>query len=107
MIYFQKYYAEKAAMLPASLHHPWGAYAQDTTILWYKNANVCDFQKENHTLGYGFKNLYKIYSLASYGFLFFVISISGKAMVKRGGGGWASETEAEKRLKRRPQAGGK
>jgi hypothetical protein len=25
---------------------------------------VCDFQKENHTLGYGFKNLKKIYSLA-------------------------------------------
>jgi hypothetical protein len=37
--------------------------------------NVCDFQKENHTLGYGFKNLKKIYSLA-YGFFFFVISIS-------------------------------
>jgi hypothetical protein len=29
--------------------------------------DVCDFQKENHTPGYGFKNLYKIYSLA-YGF---------------------------------------
>jgi hypothetical protein len=26
--------------------------------------NVCDFQKENHTLGYGFKNVKKIYSLA-------------------------------------------
>jgi hypothetical protein len=38
-------------------------------------SNVCDFQKESHTLGYGFKNLLKIYSLA-YGFLFFVISIS-------------------------------
>jgi hypothetical protein len=25
--------------------------------------NVCDFQKENHTLRYGFKNLKKIYSL--------------------------------------------
>jgi hypothetical protein len=37
--------------------------------------NVCDFQKENHTLGYGFKNLWKIYNLP-YGFLFFVISIS-------------------------------
>jgi hypothetical protein len=24
--------------------------------------NVCDFQEENHTLGYGFKNLKKIYS---------------------------------------------
>jgi hypothetical protein len=38
-------------------------------------SNVCDFQKENHTLGYGFKNLNKTCSLA-YGFLFFVISIS-------------------------------
>ncbi len=37
--------------------------------------NVCDFQKENHTLGYGFKTLLKIYIVA-YGFLFFVISIS-------------------------------
>jgi hypothetical protein len=37
----------------------------------------------------------------------FVISISGKALIKRGRGGWASETEAEKRLNRRPQAGGK
>jgi hypothetical protein len=35
--------------------------------------NICDFL--NHTLGYGFKNLKKIYSLR-YGFLFFVISIS-------------------------------
>ncbi len=35
-----------------------------------------DIQKENQTLGYGFENLQKIYSLA-YGFLFFVISISG------------------------------
>jgi hypothetical protein len=32
--------------------------------------NICDFQKENHTLGYGFKNLKK-----RFGFLFFVISI--------------------------------
>jgi hypothetical protein len=39
-------------------------------------AKCCDFQKENHTLGYGYKNLQKIFSLA-YGFLFFVISISG------------------------------
>ncbi len=38
-------------------------------------ANVCDFQKENRTLGYELKNLWKIYSLA-YGFLLFVISIS-------------------------------
>jgi hypothetical protein len=38
--------------------------------------NVFDFQTENHTLVYGFKNLKKTYSLA-YGFLFFVISISG------------------------------
>jgi hypothetical protein len=30
---------------------------------------VCDFQNENHTLGYGLKNL-------AYGILFFVISIS-------------------------------
>ncbi len=37
--------------------------------------NVCDLQKENHTLWYGYKNLLKIYSLA-YGFLFFVISLS-------------------------------
>jgi hypothetical protein len=37
----------------------------------------------------------------------FVISISGKAMVKWGGVEWASKTEAEKRLNRRPQAGGK
>jgi hypothetical protein len=37
--------------------------------------NVCDFQKENLTLGDGLKNLLKIYSLA-YGFLFFVISHS-------------------------------
>jgi hypothetical protein len=36
--------------------------------------NVCDFQKENHTLGYGFKNLKKIYGLA-YGFLFCVITV--------------------------------
>ncbi len=36
--------------------------------------NVCDFQKENHTLEYGFKNLYKIYSLVN-GFLYYVISI--------------------------------
>jgi hypothetical protein len=35
-------------------------------------------KKENHTLGYRFKNLQKIYSL-SYGFLFFVISISEKS----------------------------
>jgi hypothetical protein len=33
--------------------------------------NICEFQKENHTLGYGFKNPKKIF-----GFLFFVISIS-------------------------------
>jgi hypothetical protein len=26
--------------------------------------NVCDFQKEKHTLGYGLKNLQKIYNLA-------------------------------------------
>ncbi len=44
--------------------------------VWVLLASVCDFQKENHTLGYGFKNLSKIYSLA-YGFLFFVISIPG------------------------------
>jgi hypothetical protein len=31
--------------------------------------NVCDFQKENHILGYGFKNLYKIFSIAN-GFFF-------------------------------------
>jgi hypothetical protein len=31
----------------------------------------------NQKSGYGFKNLYKIYMLA-YGFLFFVISISGR-----------------------------
>jgi hypothetical protein len=38
--------------------------------------NVCDFQKENHTLGYEFNlKTIEIYSLAS-GFLFFVISIS-------------------------------
>jgi hypothetical protein len=37
--------------------------------------NVCDSKKENHTLEYGFKNLWKIQSLAN-GFLFFVISIS-------------------------------
>jgi hypothetical protein len=37
--------------------------------------NVCNFQKENNTLGYGFKNQKKIYSLV-YGFLFFVIYIS-------------------------------
>jgi hypothetical protein len=41
--------------------------------------NVFDFQTENHTLGYGSKNL-KILSLA-YGFLFFVISISGNARI--------------------------
>jgi hypothetical protein len=33
-------------------------------------------KKENHTLGYGFKNLKKIKSLAI-GFLLFVIAISG------------------------------
>jgi hypothetical protein len=33
--------------------------------------NVCNFQKENHTLGYGFKNLKKIYSLA-YGFVILI-----------------------------------
>jgi hypothetical protein len=38
--------------------------------------NVCYFLKENQCLEYGFKNLYKIYSLA-YWLLFFVISISG------------------------------
>ncbi len=37
--------------------------------------NVCDFQKEIHTQGMDLK----IYSLA-YGFLFFVISISGLAL---------------------------
>ncbi len=37
--------------------------------------NICDFQKENLTLGYGFKNLSKIYSRA-YGFSYFEISIS-------------------------------
>jgi hypothetical protein len=37
--------------------------------------NVCEFQKENHTQRYGFKNLKKIYSLV-YGYVFFVISIS-------------------------------
>jgi hypothetical protein len=31
--------------------------------------NVCDFQKETHILGYVYKNLEKIYSLA-YGFYF-------------------------------------
>jgi len=36
--------------------------------------NVCD-SKKIHTLGYGFKNLYKNFSL-DYGFLFFVISIA-------------------------------
>ncbi len=25
--------------------------------VWKRLPNVCDFQKENHTLGYGFKNL--------------------------------------------------
>ncbi len=44
--------------------------------VWRLLPNVCDFQK-NHTLGYGFKNLQKINSLA-YGLLFFVISISGE-----------------------------
>jgi hypothetical protein len=45
--------------------------------------NVCDFQKENHTLGYGFKNLKKIYGLA-HGFSFFVIiSESGTGTPKR------------------------
>jgi hypothetical protein len=34
--------------------------------------NVWDFQKENHTLGYGFQNIYP-----SLWILFFVISISG------------------------------
>ncbi len=37
---------------------------------------VISKKKTIGTLGYGFKNLQKIYSLA-YGFLFFVISISG------------------------------
>jgi hypothetical protein len=37
--------------------------------------NFCDFQNENNTLGYGYKNLQKSYSLG-YGFLFFVIFIS-------------------------------
>jgi hypothetical protein len=37
--------------------------------------NVCDFQNKHHTLGYGFKNLSKIYSLA-YWFIFCAISIS-------------------------------
>ncbi len=40
---------------------------------WRPLPNVCDFQKEK-----GFKNLEKIDSLA-YGFLVFVISISGGA----------------------------
>jgi hypothetical protein len=37
--------------------------------------NLCDYHKKIHNLEYGFKNLYKISSLAC-GFLFFVISIS-------------------------------
>jgi hypothetical protein len=41
--------------------------------------NVCDFQKVNRTLEYGFKNLKKIDSLA-YGFLVLVISISWSAL---------------------------
>jgi hypothetical protein len=41
------------------------------TKVWRVLPNVCDFQKENHTLGYEFKNLQKVSSLA-YGFLFFV-----------------------------------
>ncbi len=44
--------------------------------------NVCDFQKQSNTLGYGFKNLLKIYSQA-YGFLFFVISISVLTVASR------------------------
>jgi hypothetical protein len=38
--------------------------------------NLCDLHKKIHRLGCGFKNLSKIYRLA-YGFLFFVIPISG------------------------------
>jgi hypothetical protein len=49
-------------------------------------AKCFEFQKENRTLEYGFKNLYKIYSLAD-GFLFFVISISRKTTAKQA---WAS-----------------
>jgi hypothetical protein len=42
--------------------------------LWFSKRKL--FGKEIHTLGYGFKKTIEIYSLA-YGFLFFVIPISG------------------------------
>ncbi len=38
--------------------------------------SLCDYYKNIHTLGYGFKILYKISGIA-YGFLFSVIYISG------------------------------
>jgi hypothetical protein len=50
-------------------------------------SNVCDFLKESKDFGkeiqrrgYGFKDVWKIYSLA-YGFSFFVISISGHVVI--------------------------
>jgi hypothetical protein len=47
-------------------------------------SNVCDFQKENHTLGNGFKNVPDRKSIAlPNGFLFFVISIFGEPAKSR------------------------
>jgi hypothetical protein len=45
--------------------------------VWRLLPNILDFQKETIPWGVEFKNLKKIYRL-SYGFLFFVISISGE-----------------------------
>jgi hypothetical protein len=55
----------------------------------------CDFQEENQILGFGFKNLQKIYSLA-YGYLFFVISISASGYCSES---WQEVVEGYRELK--------
>jgi hypothetical protein len=75
--YFKQNINETHSKLPTIHTRPWIFQKSLKKISEPKVSrllpNICDFL--NHTLGYGFKNLKKIFSLG-YGSLFFVISIS-------------------------------